>query len=242
MQFYDMHTHILPEFDDGAKSVDEGLELINCLKNQGVTNICLTPHFYSNEMSAKDFAEERNAAFNSFLLHIPNDVSVVLGAEVFVTGYLFMNDDLSELTYGKSSYILTEFSYSSSFSEKTLNKLVRLIENHRLTPVLTHVERYKTLMSDISVLQELRDMGVIIQTNTVSCTEKAPFFKRRKLLKLISDGMIDILGTDTHSFVHNTPESYSQAVDLITEKCGSRAVRRMMQNAEKIFSSAIGEK
>ena len=45
MQLYDMHSHILPAFDDGAKTVEDSLALIDCLKRQGVRNICLTPHF-----------------------------------------------------------------------------------------------------------------------------------------------------------------------------------------------------
>ena len=49
MQLFDMHSHILPGIDDGAKTVEDSLELLSCLKNQGVTNICLTPHFYTNE-------------------------------------------------------------------------------------------------------------------------------------------------------------------------------------------------
>ena len=112
MQFYDMHTHILPEFDDGARSIEESLTLIDSLKKQNVNNICLTPHFYTNEMNAEDFVKERDEAYQKFLPHKPEDVNIILGAEVYVTKYLFVNDDLSKLTYGNSNYILTEFGYS----------------------------------------------------------------------------------------------------------------------------------
>ena len=54
MQLFDMHSHILPGIDDGAKTVEDSLELLSCLKNQGVTNVCLTPHFYTNEISLED--------------------------------------------------------------------------------------------------------------------------------------------------------------------------------------------
>lgn len=241
MQFYDMHSHILPGIDDGAQSVDESAALLDCLKKQNVMNVCLTPHFYTNEMNIEDFLQKRRQSYETFLPHIPEDMNIVLGAEVFVTKYLFNNTDLSEITYGNSRYILTEFSYSSSFADKTMSRFISLIENYRLTPVLTHVERYETLMSDTSVLQELRDMGVVIQTNTVNYTKKASMFKRRKLLKLVGNGLIDILGTDAHSMTHNTPEAYSQAVECIGEKCGKEAVEKMMQNAEKIFSEAVGK-
>lgn len=241
MQYFDMHSHILPNFDDGAQSVDESLELLDCLKAQNVSNVCFTPHFYTNEMSVEDFIEKRRAAYEDFLPYKPINMNIVLGAEVYVTKFLFGSDDLSGLTYGKSRYILTEFSYSSSFSNKTLQQLNMLIENHRLIPVLPHVERYETLMSDTGVLRELRDMGVIIQTNISNYEKKASIFKRRKLLKLIGEGMIDILGSDAHSMAHHTPKVYSQAVDMIADKCGTETVRKMMHKAETIFTAALGE-
>ena len=59
MQLYDMHSHILPGIDDGAPSVEKSLVILNELKKQGVTNVCLTPHFYTNEISAEDFAAHK---------------------------------------------------------------------------------------------------------------------------------------------------------------------------------------
>lgn len=241
MHLYDMHTHILPEFDDGAKSAGEAITLIDVLKRQGVSNICLTPHFYTNEMSLDDFVENRRLAFEKFKMHIPEDVNVVLGTEVYVTKYLFSNKDLSSITYGKSRYILTEFPYASTFGDGTMNSIIRIKENYGLIPVIPHVERYPELIGNPSKIEELQSMGIMIQTNVSNYVKNAPMFRRRKLLKLISKGFIDIIGTDTHSLSHNTPAIYNEAIDLIEEKCGKYAVTRMMNNAGKIFSAAQGE-
>ena len=238
MQFYDMHTHILPEFDDGASSIEESLTLIDSLKKQNVHNICLTPHFYTNEMNAEDFVKERDEAYQKFLPHKPEDVNIILGAEVYVTKYLFVNDDLSKLTYGNSNYILTEFGYSSRFSDSTMEKIFTLINTHGLIPVIPHVERYETLMSDPEVIIELKNLGVVIQSNVGNYVKKAPFFRKKKLINYINRNLIDILGSDAHSLTHNTPDDYSQAIDFIKSKCGEDTVRRLMSNSEKIFNSA----
>ena len=155
MQLYDMHSHILPGFDDGAKTVEDSLALIDCLKKQGVSNICLTPHFYTHEMAPSDYIAKRNAVFESFLPHIPADVSIILGSEVYVTQFLFNGDDLSGLAYGKSGYILTEFPYSCDFGDKTMNMMDSLWSNHKLTPVLPHVERYEYLIDHPDEYQQL---------------------------------------------------------------------------------------
>ena len=240
MQLYDMHSHILPEFDDGAKSIDESLTLLNCLKNQNVTNICLTPHFYTNEMSVSDFVKSRQEAYEKFLPHKPEGINLVLGTEVYVTKYLFTNDDLSGITYGKSKYILTEYAYSSSFADHTLEKFYKLMDNYSLIPVLTHVERYENLIHEPEIIRELKDMGVIIQTNISNYADKAAFFRKRKLLKFINEGLIDIIGSDTHSMTHNTPEVFTQALKCISNKCGEQKVEQMMNTAANIFNSAVG--
>lgn len=239
MQLYDMHSHILPAFDDGAKTVEDSLSLIDCLKQQGINNICLTPHFYTNEMSVEDFVEKRAEAFEAFRPHIPEDVNIVLGAEVYVTHYLFNNQDLSELTYGDSPYILTEFPYDSKFGEQTMRQFDIIMRNCGLIPVMPHVERYSHLLDHPDVIEELRDMGVIIQTNISNYADKAPFFRKRKLLKYISNGLIDILGSDAHSFHHNTPEVFARAMQTISDKCGADVLAEMMDTAAEIFDSAM---
>ncbi len=239
MQLYDMHSHILPAFDDGAKTVKDSLELIDCLKKQGVSNICLTPHYYTNEISFEDFKKKRAKAFEKFKPHIPEDVNIILGTEVYVTEYLFNNKEINGITYGNSRYILTEFPYDSHFGDKTMQQLYSLLENHGLIPVMPHVERYPYLIDNPGVIDELQGMGIVIQTNISNYAEKAPFFRKRKLLKLIERGYIDILGSDAHSFTHNTPEVYSQAVKTISEKCGEQKVIKMMDKAAGIFNAAM---
>ena len=234
-----MHSHILPDFDDGAKDPGESLSLIDSLRKQGVTNICLTPHFYTNERSLEDFVEARNRSFAKFKQYIPNDINIVLGAEVYVTQFLFNNVNLRDITYGKSRYVLTEFAYNSDFKNKTMQQIYMLIENFRVIPVIPHVERYDALMSKPEIIEELKSMGIKIQTNVGSYTEKAPFFRKRKLLKYINDGLIDFLGSDTHNFKHNSPEVFREAYRVITTKCGSHKANLLMTNAEKLFNAAV---
>ncbi len=239
MRLYDMHSHILPEFDDGAQNIAESLSLLECLSAQGVDNVCLTPHFYTNEMSAVDFIERRRAAFERFVPYIPQGMNIVLGAEVFVTKYLFTNNDFSKLTYGKSNFMLTEFAYNTSFSERSVKYFRKLIDDHGLIPVIPHVERYDALIDNPSKIIELKKLGILIQTNIANYAKKSPYFRRRKLLNLINEGYIDILGSDAHSFTHNTPDVFSEAIDCLTDKCGVQKLRTMMDKAEYIFERAL---
>jgi len=220
---YDMHTHILPGVDDGAKNIDESLTLISRLKRAGITDVCLTPHYYTHKESLKDFLSRRNSVFRELSSYVNDDVKLHLGAEVYVTKYLFSNEeDLKQVCYNGTSYMLTEFPYSSSFQGESMVHINKLMNNYGITPVLAHVERYPYLLKHLDVLEELIDMGVIIQSNACSFTE---FPLKLRLIRLIKNGYIHILGSDAHSLSRNTPDAYNLLNDIISKKCGADLFR-----------------
>lgn len=232
MDFYDMHTHILPGIDDGSETVQNSVLMLECLKKQGVTNVCFTPHMYSQETSIDDFLTLRQNAFEQLKPHLPDGMSFCLGAEVFVTDFLFTNDNLNRLCYGDSEFMLTEFSYTSEFQGRSYRQLCKLINGYSITPVIPHIERYPALMKSSELRNELKDMGVIFQTNMRSFED----FKRRiKLSRLIKNGEIDLFGTDAHSFSHNTPESYMKTIELLNKKHLQQDIEEMQDVASKIF-------
>ncbi len=228
-----MHSHLLPEMDDGSKSVEQSLELIDKLRAQGVKKLCFTPHFYTNEESINSFLARREESVNKLLPHIPDDVEVCIGAEVYVTRYLFNNKDLSGICYGDSRYILCEFPFDSHFSDHTMDYIYRLRGNYSLKPVLTHIERYRHLMEDEGLVEDLLDEDMIIQTNVGAFRG---FSQKRRLLKYIKRGYIDIVGTDCHSATRGNPDEYMTTINLIKEKCGQEFVDHIIETSEEIFS------
>ncbi|MBQ8000141.1 MAG: hypothetical protein IJ298_02850 [Ruminococcus sp.] len=232
MLTYDLHTHILPGVDDGAKTAEDALELISSLKSQGICNICLTPHFYTHHESIEDFLERRTASARNFLPIVPDDVCVKLGAEVYVTKYLFSEErDMTPLCIEGTSFMITEFSYDSTFSDNTM-RLITALRDRGITPVIPHVERYPFLLKNKKRLEELIYSGIIIQSNAVSFTQ---FSTKRKLIKLLKDGCIHVLSSDAHSTNRNSPLAMTAAVEYIKSKCGDDVIRTLQQNAEAIF-------
>ncbi len=229
---YDLHTHILPGVDDGAKTTEEAMQLIEALRSQGVSNICLTPHFYSHKESTADFLSRRDEAAKQFLPLVPDDVTIRLGAEVFVTKYLFSDDnDLCSLCIQGTPYMLTEFSYDSRFGDSTIRQIEE-IRSRGIIPVLPHVERYPVLMKNKHILEDLIYMGIIIQSNAISFSET---FLKRKLSKMINSGHIQVLSTDTHSMRRNPPQSLSLAVDYLSKKYDDDIIRKLESNAKDLF-------
>ncbi|MGN0453230.1 MAG: tyrosine-protein phosphatase [Ruminococcus sp.] len=229
---YDMHTHIIPALDDGAKDVSESLEIIHALSEQGIKNICLTPHFYTHKERVEDFVCNRDEAFYVLKPHLPENINFKVGAEVFVTKYLFAEEhDLKPLCISGTDYMLTEFPYQSTFENKSAELLIRL-KDRGIKPILAHVERYEHLLKHPDVIESLIQMGVVIQSNAVSFTDKR--FKR-KLLKLVSKGYVHILSSDAHSLRRNPPSAFSDAKSIILKKCGLSALIDLENNAESVF-------
>ena len=230
---YDFHTHILPGVDDGASDTDQALSLISALKENGVKKVCLTPHFYTHKESFEDFVSRRDAAARDFIPRIQDEVEVKLGAEVFVTPYLFSESrDFSPLCMTGTNYMLTEFPYTAGFSGETM-KLLLNIRNIGVTPILAHIERYPKLMKEPQLVEELIYMGVIIQSNAVSFTDKKLRFK---LMRYLKKGYIQIISSDVHSLRRNPPSSYKEVLEIFKKKC-PEVLPFLESNAEEIWNS-----
>lgn len=227
------HCHILPGIDDGAKDVETSVKMLQKLQMQGAEKIIATSHYYSDSISLADFINRRNAAAKKLQSALPpQSPEIILAAEVYISKYLFNNEDLSELCIGSSKHILIEHPFSCSFSYDSYDRLMNLTCDYGVKPILAHIERYEALMNDASLLDEFINMGCLTQVNISSFTQ-APRSIRKKLFKYIESGRIHLIGSDCHNLT-NRPPQYTDGVKAIIEKCGSEAVDRLVRNANLI--------
>lgn len=198
----DFHTHILPKLDDGASSLDMSLEMLSVLQQQGVDVVVLTPHYYSHRRPVDEFLSARQDSYDLLRKAHKSSVQLRLGAEVYFSDYLFNQNDLTPLCIQGTRTILIELPYNKTIDRTYVEKLDRLITEYAVIPVLAHVERYPSLMHSLSTLERFLDLGCVLQANLSSFTE----FGKRKLLKLVKDGYIGALGTDTHNTTSRAPD------------------------------------
>lgn len=237
-QFVDIHSHILPKIDDGAKNVETSLKMIEKLSSQGAKAIVASPHYYSNEISLDDFVEKRNSAFEELNSKLPlNSPKIIPAAEVFISKYLFNNEDLKDVCIDGTQYILIEHPFKSKFEEKEFSRLESLIYDYHLTPILVHVERYKGLMSSEQKIDELIDLGCLMQANVNSFYNER-FFTKKKLLTLAKNGKIHLLGSDSHNMEERAPE-FKKGFDEILKHIGRRPLTKMLQNSIEITETKI---
>ncbi|MBR3150214.1 MAG: hypothetical protein IKF64_08590 [Eubacterium sp.] len=229
----EMHCHILPGIDDGAQDIETSLKMIERLKEQGAKKIVLTPHYYSDTISLDDFLRSREASFNALMKEIPSGYPTLYpAAEVYISPYLFNNDNIDDLKIADSNYVLIEHPFTSPMGEAEYDRLMNLYCDYGVRPVLAHIERYGALMEDKYKLDDYIQMGCLPQVN-VSSFADAPRGVRKKLFKLLESGRILLLGSDAHNLDTRPPE-YEAGINAIIKKCGQEAVDVLMQNANTL--------
>ena len=140
----DIHTHILPETDDGADSLTEAVEMLKICTQSGVTDVVLTPHGNLTEVFPESRQESINNQFKRLekrLSELNMQINIYKGMEVFASYNLY--DKLSDgtiWTLNQSKYLLTEFSFDTD--REILFELLQIIESKGLIPVIAHPEQF----------------------------------------------------------------------------------------------------
>ena len=211
----DWHSHVLPQIDDGSRSLEESAELLTMLSAQGVNTVIATPHFYPNDESVSKFLERRALAYEK-LASILNDSmpKVILGAEVSYYSGISHNEELSKLCIEGTRLLLLEMPFAK-WTDHTIREIIEIASRGDVTVVLAHIERYFDIQSE-KIFASLQEYGVIMQVNS-------SFFNRnttkRKALKLLANGKIQLIGSDTHN-VSTRPPTLSDAYNTIEKKFG----------------------
>jgi len=161
----DIHSHILPEIDDGSRDIDESVEMIGEAAEAGFDTIISTSHYMEDYYEAdvqrrtklikilKDELKENNI-----------EMDLELGSEIYITDNI--NNYLKEgkaSTLAGSDYVLFEFPLNAK--PQNMLDLVFEIQKGRKLPILAHPERYRFIQQDPEILYDLIDRGVLMQTN-----------------------------------------------------------------------------
>ena len=191
----DFHSHILPNIDDGSKSIEESINLIEEAKKAGFTDIILTSHYLENYYEANN--TERQDLLKQICENNNLDVKLYLGSEIFVTENIInLINERKASTINNSKYVLFELPMNNNVLY--LKELIfRLIENNFI-PIIAHPERYSYVKKNPNMLLELIEMGVLFQSNYASIIGYYGKDAQITVKKLLKNNMIHFLGTDVH--------------------------------------------
>lgn len=230
-----MHSHILPGMDDGCKTPEESLRVVELCVEQGVAYMAATPHFYADAESPERFLARREAAAERLSAALKDRPAprLCLGAEVAYYPGLLQQEGIERLCLGRSNYLLLEMPFSR-WTPSVLRTVRALRHEQGVVPILAHIERYAD-MADRRTVDELLESGVLMQMN-------AEFFldphTHRQAVKLLRRGVVDVLGSDCHGAEHRVP-NLGPMWERMDDKRLAAAAERIAEISADIFEQAL---
>ena len=194
----DMHTHILPNIDDGSESMEETIKMLKEAKEAGFTDIITTSHYIENSYDITK--RERKNIINEIKSKsdIENiNIKLYNGAEAYISNNIYELIEKEELpTLNNSKYLLMELPMNNKVLY--LDNVIYSLESKGITPIIAHPERYSYVQNDIKFVEELVERGVLFQSNYGSIIGKYGNDASKCAKKLLKKKLIHFLGTDTH--------------------------------------------
>ena len=235
---FDIHCHIIPEVDDGARTMEMALKMLQMEYEDGVRSVILTPH-YRREMfeTPKEKIERQFALLKEKSeAVIGEDLHLYLGCEFHANTTMVEKLVSGERpTMAGSDYVLTEFSQETdfSFARERIYDLV----SHGFIPIVAHVERYPQIRKDFGNLEALRENGAYLQVNAGSILGEEGFQAKRFCKKLMKNNMLDFIGSDCHRTDKRVP-NLGACAEYMEKKMGKDYMERIfIRNPQKIVEN-----
>ena len=195
----DMHSHVLPGIDDGAKDPEESIALIKRMMDLGIKKIIATPHIMADYY--KNNADTINGALQVLKEALKNaeiNIDIEAAAEHYFDETFEPRIDADKLMIMGKNYVLFEFSFVN-YPPNAVQAIKKMVDKG-LKPILAHPERYPYLEMD--QLRMLRLWGCNLQLNTISLTGYYGKETKKRAEEMIDNELVDFISSDMHNLRH----------------------------------------
>ena len=196
--FVDIHSHILPGIDDGAKNIEESLLLISQMKKLGFVKIIGTPHSYPSvyDNTKKSITD----SYNELKDKIPKGIKIEFASEYMADISIQDKIKNNSILTIKDKFILIETGFNSM--PNNLFEMIFEIRLNGYVPIVAHPERYIYLNENFRIAEKLKIAGCLFQINLLSSTGYYGNRISKFCDKLLVEDMVDFVGSDIHNLRH----------------------------------------
>lgn len=194
----DFHSHILPNIDDGSRSIEETFNLIEEAQRAGFDKIVLTPHYmegyYETDVAEREVwldAISKNLYVKNF------KGKLYLGNEIYMSDNIIkLLENAKASTINNTSYVLFELPLNAE--PLNLYNVIYEMLQYKLVPVLAHPERYSFVQAEPELLYDLVEKGVLLQSNYGSIIGQYGSKAQKLVKKMFQNNLVHFLGSDVH--------------------------------------------
>lgn len=233
----DLHSHILFGIDDGADTIEESIEMLRTAEKQGVRNLFCTSHHWQ---SAPADYEQNFALLKERVKSECINIKLYTGMEILCEDDRYFPETLRDIkngtvrTLNNTEYVLLEMSPFMD-AEDIYDCVNTVFEQTGKRAVLAHIERYRVLCGEDKIIAQLKELGCLFQINAYSLVKEKHDGIRNFARKLLSEKLVDFIGSDAHRPDHRPPELKS-GVEYIYENCDKDYADAVCyKNAERLI-------
>ncbi len=227
----DLHNHLLPGIDDGAKTIEETLEFLRLARRDGISAVTATPH-----MKPGVYDNTRATIFESIAMvkeaargEEAEQVELLPGAEVYFTADVVQRAKAGELmtVADRGKYLLLELPYQQlpMRVDETIFQL-RLLG---ITPIMAHPERVAYYLEDFERVGASVRLGALTQVTGNSITGRFGSKARDFAVRMLERNLIHILASDSHD-VRYRPPILSDARAAVAKLAGAATAVRLVED------------
>jgi len=193
----DLHTHILWDMDDGAKTLEESLSMVQALEKNGVDTIVLTPHHRPRRGYTFDEqkARKQQAILQDALKQHNSAITLSLGCEIDASRDIFANLNAG-ISLNETEYVLIDFGMERVDIEET----VYALSLKGVKVVVAHAERYHKVT--LATWHNVKALGAMIQINAAHVIRQGSPKSRKIARALLKEDLVDIIASDMHDTKH----------------------------------------
>lgn len=235
----DLHCHILPFVDDGARNAAMACQMAEHSLRSGVDIVVATPHCNIEYMPGNFRSRgywEVFGLFKALLKQHRIPLTLLPGAELFAHGENLeqLLEERQVVTLNNSRYLLTEFNFHAP--AESISAKLRLIRRKGYIPVIAHPERYTAVQEHPGLVEYWFREGNLIQVNKGSILGRLGEGALQTSLQLLRQGLVHVIASDAHH-PRLRPTGFHSLTPTLSRLCSAEYAQLLLQtNPLRIIS------
>lgn len=204
----DIHSHILPEIDDGAKDISESLALLRLAQEDGITHLVATPHMHFGRFdNSAELIKQQFDIFRSIVAKADINIKLAVAAEVRLDLEIMPLVKQQKLPFigqiNGVNYVLLELPHSHM--PVGFENFIRWLVKQNIVPVIPHPERNRDIQKNVAYLTQLKKLGCELQLTAASVIGHFGVQAQQLSEYILAHRLADYVASDMHSVKRRPP-------------------------------------
>lgn len=204
----DLHNHLLPGIDDGAKTVADSIELLKIAADDGITKMVMTPHIEPGRYN--NTTQTISEAFELLSIELNNSditIEIAMAAEVHLDPAILPMIDNGQIPFlgEEEGYKIMLLELPHGHIPPGTDQFIKYLIKNNIRPIIAHPERNRAIMEDMDKLKNLKELGCLTQVTSSSITGTFGVNIHRTSIKMLNQGNVDIIASDAHDSRYRPP-------------------------------------